>query len=183
VRFIERKEFLYDPELFKREDTQTALSIQAEYVRRHSAVPLPKFFEVDRRSTKIDPRWHVPLDERTVFSRTLEIPAINTFEKPDWRLTAMGLRPMRKDKFWLSNKILQEFDYFPERGDLVYWNGYRYTIREAVIDPSAYWQQTNVWLGMQIECVIAPDGDARPVSNPGEAVPRELSETRLKPEV
>jgi hypothetical protein len=123
------------------------------------------------------------MDERTAFSRVLEIPCINVFERPDWRLTKLGLVPLRKDKFWLANLTLQEFDYFPERGDLVYWNGYRYTIRDVVLEPSAYWQQTGVWLGMQVECVIAPDGDARPNQNPGVAVPRERDETRAKPEV
>lgn len=183
MRFVERKEFLYDPVLFKREDTVTALKIQAEYVRRYSPVPFPKFFEVNRADSKFDTLWHVPLDDRTVFSRTLEIPAINMFERPDWRLTALGLVPTRKDKFWLSNLALQEFDYFPERGDNVSWNGYRYTIRDVVLDPSAYWQQTGVWLGLICECIIAPQGDARPVVDINTPTPREISETRLKPEV
>jgi hypothetical protein len=187
MRFTDRKEFTYDPALFKRSDTQTALGMQAEYVKAYSAQPYPKFFEVNRSDSKVDDLWHVPLDDRTVFSRILEIPAINMFEKPEWKLTKLGLVPARRDKFWLANTHLQPapvgFDYFPERGDLVYWNGYRYTIRDVTLDPTAYWQQTGVWLGLIVECVIAPQGDARPVSNSGEAVPRETSETRLKPEV
>lgn len=183
MKFTERKEFTYDPALFGRSDTQTALKMHAEYVRTFSAQPYPKFFEVSRKDSKIDTLWHVPLDDRTVFSRTLEIPAINTFERPDWRLTKLGLVPLRKDKFWMSNLALQEFDYFPERGDQVFWNGYRYTIRDVVLDPSAYWQQTGVWLGMVVECIIAPQGDARPILDVGDTVPREVSETRLLPEV
>jgi hypothetical protein len=183
MKFTDRRDFFYDPALFKRSDTQTALKMHAEYVKRYSAQPYPRFFEVNRSGSKFDDLWHVPLDDRTVFTRTLDLPALNVFEKPDWRLTQLGLVPLRKDKFWLSNLALQEFDYFPERGDLVYYNGYRYTIRDAVLDPSAYWQQTGVWLGMVCACVIAPQGDARPTVNLGEAAPREISETRLKPEV
>lgn len=183
MKFTERKEFHYDPALFKRSDTQTALKMQAEYVKAYSAHPYPKFFEVSRKDSKIDHLWHVSLDDRTVFSRTIEIPAINMFERPDWRLTRIGLVPFRKDKFWLANLTLQEFDYFPERGDMVYWNGYRYTIRDVVLDPSAYWHQTGVWLGMICECVIAPQGDARPIVDVGNTVPREVSETRINPEV
>lgn len=183
MRFLERKEFLYDPTLFRRSDSQTALRMHAEYVRSYSPQPYPKFFEVSRKDSKIDHLWHVPLDDRTVFSRTLEIPAINMFERPDWRLTKVGITPLRKDKFWLSNLALQEFDYFPERGDQVFWNGYRYTIRDVVLDPSAYWHQTGVWLGLVCECIIAPQGDARPVLDVNNPVPREIGETREKPEV
>jgi hypothetical protein len=183
VKFVERKEFTYDPALFRRADTQTALKMHAEYVRAHSPNPYPKFFEVSRKDCQIDTLWHVPLDDRTVFSRILELPAINVFERPDWRLTKIGLVPTRKDKFWLSNLALQEFDYFPERGDQVFWNGYRYTILQAVLDPTAYWQQTGVWLGLVCECVLAPQGDARPILDVSVPVPREILETRVKPEV
>jgi hypothetical protein len=183
MRFQERKEFQYDPVLFRKSDTGTALRMHAEYVKQFSAQPYPKFFEINRADCKYDDLWHVPLDDRTVFSRVLELPAINVFERPDWRLTTLGLVPLRKDKFWLSNLALQEFDYFPERGDMVYYNGYRYTIRDVVLDPSAYWQQTGVWLGLVVECIIAPQGDARPIVDVGNVVPREVSETRLKPEV
>jgi len=64
-------------------------------------------------------------------------------------------------------------DYFPLRGDLIYYNGYRLMIINPVLDPSTYWLQTNVWLGMTCEAVIAPDGDARPVTNVGVTVPAE----------
>ena len=182
MKFEERKEFTYDPALFRRSDTQTALKIHYEYVRRFSPHPFPKFFEVDRKNVKIDDLWHFPLDDRTVFSRVLEIPALNQFQKPDWRLTKLGLIPLRKDTFWLANLGLQEFDYFPENGDQVFWNGYRYTIRQVVLDPKAYWQQTGVWLGMVVECIIAPQGDAKPIVDVSVAVPAELPRPQLKPE-
>lgn len=180
MRFVDRKEYIYDSELFRRSDTQTALKIQAEYVKRHSAVPPPRFFEINRKDQSYDDLWHQPVDARMKFDRQLDIPAINTFLKPDWRVTRLGLVPQRRDNFWLSNLHLQEYDYFPNRGDLVSWNGYRYIILNASIDPTAYWQQTNVWLGMMVECVVAIQGDSRPVINSGEAVPAELYDTKAK---
>jgi hypothetical protein len=114
------------------------------------------------------------------FGRELEIPAINTFQKPDWRLTRLGIVPQRRDNFWIANTHLQDFDYFPMRGDMVYWNGYRYIIINVVIDPQAYWHQTNVWLGLVVECVVAIQGDSRPVLNHGVAVPAELGDTKAK---
>lgn len=182
MKFTERKEWLYDPALFKRFDTQTALKIHAEYVRRHSGVPAPKFFEVDQSSAKYDELWHFPLDNRTVFRRTMDIPAIVQIERPDWRLTKVGLVPKQKTKFWLGNLILQEFDYFPTRGDMIYYNGYRQMIINAVLDPNAYWQQTNVWLGMVVEAVIPAEGDARPVLDASKPAPSEIKQTRPLPE-
>lgn len=176
MRFDDRKEFLYDPAVFKRADTRTALQIHEEYVRRHSANPPPHFFEVDRQQGNIDQLWHMPLTDRTLFSRELEMPAINIFEKPLWKLTRFGIVPKRSDTFWLANNILQKLDYFPMRGDLVYWNGYRYMIENTIISPDAYWHQTNVWLGMVCGCIIPPDGDARPLVNPSEAAPAEAGQ-------
>jgi hypothetical protein len=176
VRFDDRKEFIYDAEIFKRYDTKTALQIHDEYVRRYSAKPPPKFLEIDRRASGIDPLWHAPIGDRTPVARDLEIPAINTFSKPDWRLTKIGVTPKRDDKFWLSNNGLQEANYFPMRGDLVVWNGYRYMIEKVTIDPAAYWQQTNVWLGLVVECVIPPEGDSRPAVNSALVTPAEVLE-------
>lgn len=173
MKFDERKEWFYDPAVFKRYDTQTALKIHSEYVRRHSGVPAPKFFEVDTSAGIVDDLWHFPLDNRTVFKRTFDMPAIVQFEKPDWRLTKVGLVPQQKYIYWLGNLILQEFDYFPTRGDFVYYNGYRQQIVNVVLKPEAYWQQTNVWLGMVVEAIIPAQGDARPVLNPGVAAPAE----------
>jgi hypothetical protein len=193
VRYSERKEFLFDSEVFKRSDTQTALQIQAEYVRAASPNPYPKFFEVDRSSGKVDDLWHMPLTERTTFARTLDVPAIAGFQKPDWRLTKLGIKPIQQFTFWLANLHLHPFDeaanqeeattgkkplrldYFPLRGDLIYYIGYRLMIINVVLDPKAYWAQTNVWLGLICEACIVPDGDARPIPNQGEAAPAELS--------
>lgn len=176
MKFNDRKEFLYDAEVFKRFDTKTALQIQEEYVRRHSANPAPKFYEVDRRQNNIDTLWHMPLTDRTLFSREISMPAINIFEKPIWKLTRIGIVPKRSDKFWLANNVLQTLDYFPLRGDQVYWNGYRYMIENVIISPEAYWHQTNVWLGLIVDCIIPPDGDARPLVNAGEAAPSEAGQ-------
>ena len=179
MRFNYRKEWLYDPAVFKRYDTQTALLIQAEYVRKHSPIPPPRFMEVDRNNSQIDTLWHVPLTERTGISRQLDIPAINYFDKPQWTLTAQGLVPKRNDKFWLANNILNEdsIDYFPEKGDMVFWNGYRYAIINVVLPPEAYWQQTNVWLGLYVECAIVPEGDAKPLVDISKVHPVEMSTT------
>ncbi len=177
--FNDRKDFLYDSEIFKRSDVVTALKIHAEFVTKHSPIPAPKFFEVDRTKNKIDSLWHMPLSDRTQFRRELLIPCINQFDKPDWRLTKLGIIPARRDKFWMANNILREMDYFPERGDLVYFNGYRYMIEKVVLDPSSYWHQTNVWLGLVCECIVPPEGDSRPVLNVGERAPSEKSSTKL----
>lgn len=171
--FNDRKEFLYDPDVFKRVDTKTALQIHEEYTRKHSARPVPRFFEVDRRSTLIDELWHIPLTDRTTFSRQLEIPCIHMFEKPLWKLTRIGTVPLRHDNFMLSNNVLQAADYFPMRGDQIYWQGYRYMIEQIIMPPDAYWQQTNVWMGLVIHCIVPPDGDARPIADTTKPAPSE----------
>jgi len=165
MRFNARKQYYYDPALFARNDVKTALRIQAEYVRKHAPIPPPHFFEIDRSDQEIDHLWHVPKSDRSHFSRELNVPAINMFEKPDWRLTKLGIIPQRRDKFWLANLILQEpaIDYFPMRGDMVFWSGYRYMIINVALPPEAYWQQTGVWLGLTVECIIVPEGDAKPL--------------------
>jgi len=173
MKFNDRKDFLYDPTLFSRADTQTALKINAEYIRKFAPNPRPKFFEINKTSVEIDKLWHVPTGQRTPISREIEVPCLNMFERPDWRLMKVGLVPVRKDKFLCSNLILQELDYFPSRGDLVAWNGYRYAIINVVLDPTAYWHQTNVWMGLYVECSIAPEGDASPVTNVMATVPAE----------
>jgi hypothetical protein len=186
MRFTERKEFVYDPEVFRLRDTQVALSMYAEWVRVTSPRPYPKFFETDRDTTKIDDLWHVPLTERTTFSRTLDIPAIASFEKPDWRLTKLGITPLQRFKFTLAALHLHPLDesakkeknpirlnYFPLRGDMIYYMGYRLMIINVVLEPAAYWQQTNVWMGLVCEASIAPDGDAKPIPNLGVTAPAE----------
>lgn len=196
VHFTDRKEFIYDSEIFvRRKDLITALQIHAEYVRVSSPIPYPKFFEVDRSITKMDPLWHMPLTERTVFSRTLDVPAIVQFEKPDWRLTKLGLKPVQHFKFWLSNLHLHPLDevtknvpkalcldYFPQRGDQIYYIGYRLMIINVVLEPGAYFGQTNVWLGLICEASIVPDGDARPIPNQGVAAPAETGAAPAPPD-
>ena len=183
MKFTERREWLYDPQVFGRADTQRALRIHREATVKHSAKPPPRFLEVDRRTSKYDQLWHVPLDDRTQFSRILDIPAINTFERPNWKLTKIGIVPQRRDKFTMSNLLLQEANYFPVRGDLVFWNGYRYMIVDVNIDPKGYWQQTNVWMGLVVDCIIPAEGDARPLINVGVAAVAEVAQSSPLPQV
>lgn len=175
MRFEERKEFHYDPEVFRASDTSTALRIYKEYIVRHSPKVKPKFFEVDRKNTLVDPLWHMPKADRTQYSREIEMPCVVIFEKPDWRLTKLGIIPQRRDTFLLSNLVLQELDYFPLRGDGVYYNGYRYMILNVEIPNDAYWQQTNIWMGLSCTGIIPPDGDALPLKNLGQLNPAEKS--------
>lgn len=180
--FNARRDFLYDPTIFGKGNVQTALKINRESTVKFSPQPYPKFFEVNRSVGNIDSLWHFPLSDRTRFNREIDMPCIVSFGRPDWRLTKLGLRPQRQDKFTLSHLVMKALDYFPERGDFVYFNGYRYEIVNIVIEPQAYLGQTNVWTGLVAECVIPPDGDARPVVNPGRAVPSELRQTSPLPE-
>ena len=67
---------------------------------------------------------------------------------------------------------------------MLYFNGYRHMIINVIIDPQAMWQMTNVWLALLCETTIPAEGDARPVLDPGNAVPRELTpQTRTEPYV
>lgn len=183
MKFLERKEILYDPEIFKaRPDTTTALRIHSEYIRRHSPKPFPVFLEVDRSSSKFDDLWHYPLNDRTVFSREISMPAIINLERPDWRLTKVGIVPQQKMKVWVGNLLLQEAEWFPLRGDLVVYNGYRHLIVNVVLEPTAYWHQTNVWLGLVLETTIPPEGDARPNPFVTATVPSERRQTKALPE-
>jgi hypothetical protein len=183
MRFLERKDFTYDAAFASAGDSAVALKIHAEYTRKFAPKPPPKFFEVNRDLAVVDTLWHVPLDDRTKFARVIELPCINAFEKPDWRLTALGTRPFRKDKFTVSNLILQEYDYFPVRGDFVFYNGYRLQIINVVLEPQGYWGQTNVWLGLVVETTIAPQGDARPMPDVSIAAPSEIRQNRPLPEI
>jgi len=186
MRYTERKEFLYDTEVFKLRDTQIALTMYAEWVRISSPKPRPKFFEVNRDITKIDTLWHMPLTDRTTFTRELDVPVIAKFEKPNWKMTKLGIKPVQQFNFIIANLHLQpsglpsiaekevvRLDYFPLRGDMIYYLGYRLMITNVVLAPEAYWGQTNVWMGLICEATIAPDGDARPLTNLGETAPAE----------
>jgi hypothetical protein len=160
VRYQERKEFAYDPQLNALADVRVALALFDEYCTRYSARPLPRAFEVERSPGAIDPLWHVPVGPLTTFSREFDLPAINQFQKPDWRLTKLGIVHQRRDTFWVSNLALQRLDYFPLRGDMVHWSGYTYVVLNVVVPPEAYWGQTGVWTGLTLECVVPADGDA-----------------------
>lgn len=176
MRFTERKEWNYDPDIFNAADTRTALKINAEYTRRHSPNrPLPMFLEVDRAGQRYDELWHMPVSERTVFSRELTMPVILKQERPDWRLTKVGIVPQQKQKVYMSNLLLQEVDWFPVRGDFMVHNGYRHMIINVVMEPEAYWQQTNVWMYLLCETIIPADGDARPLFTGATPVPSERS--------
>jgi hypothetical protein len=164
MRYSERPEFPYDTEVFKLKDTQTALRIYAEMTKKHSARPTPRFLEVNRDIADLDPLWHTTADGKEKIKRQLDIPAINIFPngKNEWMMTPQGMLPQRRDDFILSHKALIEFDYFPVQGDYVLWNGYTYMLKTVVIPGEAYWHQTNVWLGLQVKCIIPAVGDGMP---------------------
>jgi len=172
MRFLERRDFTYDPNLFRLADTQTALKIYAEWIQRYTPQPQPVFFEVDRSVARIDPLWHMPLTDRTQFSRELKLPTVNIGkEKKQWTLDPKTnvLTPKQRDVFLLAHNHLEKFDYWPLKGDFIYYNGYRFLIVEVEIPREAYWQQTNVWMGLNCHSEIALEGDAKPMVNPGVA--------------
>jgi hypothetical protein len=175
VRFNERKDFLTDPDLIGQEDVAMHLGVYQEYCERCSPRPAPKFFEVDR-SQRFDQLWHTPID-RLKFSREIEIPCLSSFDRPKWMKTRKGVTPQRFDRFIIAHETLREKDYFPMRGDQVYWNGYRYTVLNVVLEPNAYLGQTNQWMGLVVEAVIPPEGDMLPAVNPGKRLPSEVSTT------
>jgi len=182
MKYTERRDFNYDMALAGRGDVVTAMRIHSDYVQKMSPIPPPKFMEVDRNSSHFDPLWHMPLDSRTHFSREIEIKCIVTAERPDWRLTKIGITPQQKRKFTLDNLLLQQADYFPQRGDLIFYDGFRNLILNVVLEPNGYWNQTNVWLGLVCETIIPVDGDARPLTNVGELVPAEKTNSHPLPE-
>jgi hypothetical protein len=126
VLFTEQHDFVYDPTVFSRADTQTALKIHREYIHRHGpqkdGVPAPKFFEVDRAPGQYDTLWHEPVAATLQFTARspISVPAINQFQKPEWKVTRVGIVPGRRDNFWVANLDLQELNYFPRRGDVVF---------------------------------------------------------------
>jgi hypothetical protein len=163
MKFNERREHHYDAAVFKRYDTQTALKIHAEYVQKGSAIPAPEFREVDRSEAQMDPLYHCPVEDRTQFIRAFRMPCLFYQDKPLWVPGKNGyIRVAQPSKFWCANLILQGHDYFPMRGDIVYHAGSRWFIEKVEIDPSAIWQQTNVWLGLVCYANILIEGDARP---------------------
>lgn len=176
MNYSDRINYVYDPRLNTLADTATALAIHDEYVRSYSARPFPKFFEVRRDQGTIDPLWHFEITPHMVFSRTLEIPAIRTTERPKLVNGRQGLTYVRSDSFWVSNLGLIKANYFPTPGDLVWWNGYRYQIIEPIIPPESEWGQTGVWLGLVCRSMLVPYGDAilGPDPSLGQPTPVEL---------
>jgi hypothetical protein len=181
VKFTDRPDFIYDPAMTGLQDTIVALRTHDEYVRQHSARPAPLFLEVDRTAGQYDTLWHMPTTERTQYSRQIRCPAINTFERPQWNLTQVGMIPQRRDKFWLSNLGLQRVNWFPNRGDFVVWNGYRYALVDVVVPPETYWGQTGVWLGLYVLAIVVPEGDVRPLDNVAIVVDPEMSPNLVPP--
>lgn len=184
MKFTERKQWSYDPAIATLAETKKALEIHAEYIKAHAPKPpnpVPTFFEVDRRSSKVDQLWHMPLDERTVFSREIAIPVLIFKERPDWRLTKVGLTPQQKHKVWMANLHLEQQDWFPNRGDMMFYDGYRHMIMNVVLEPNGYWGQTNVWLGLICETIIPADGDARPLIDWSVTVPAERIQSNAQP--
>lgn len=169
-------QYTSDPAVFKRQDVNIALRIAREYITKHGAQSRwPLFFEVDREQA-LDPILHVPLAKRTLFTARspMQIPAIDQFVKPDWRLGPIARTTNRRDNFTVDRLTLEELDYFPSGGDQIFWNGYRYTILNAVPPESAFWQQTGVWTSMICEAVIAPEGDAAPLADLSQPLPSEI---------
>lgn len=183
MKFSERREFHYDSEVFKKCDVQTALKIHAEFVRKSSPNPAPRFFEVARDAASIDPLWHTPVGARTTFTRDVPVPSIVQFDKLDWRVTLLGRQPRQTARVWMANLILQELDYFPTPGDLVYWSGYRLGIVSLEFEPNSYWGQTGVWLGIIAKLAIVPEGDASPIINPAVPAPAEVASSRARPKI
>lgn len=162
MKYTERLEFTYDPQIGTIGDTATALAVADEYVSRCSPNPYPTFFEVDRSIApeNVDPMWGTPRGPRTLFSRTLQIPAINMFGTQTFRVWWNRVTT-RGDRFWIANLALQRADYFPVQGDMVFWNGYRITIVNVSIPGESYWGQTGVWTGLVVDCFLPPYGDAK----------------------
>lgn len=173
MKYTERKEFVYDPKLGDLRDTRVALALADEYCRKFGSNPTPRFFEVDRSVGTIDELWHMPKAIRTKFLRELDIYAINQFQKPDWRLSKLGITYQRRDVFWMSNLSLAKADYFPLRGDQVYWSGYRYIIIDVGVNPEAYWGQTGVWTSLIVTCIVPAAGDAIPAFPQSKLAPAE----------
>lgn len=173
MRFTDRRDFLYDSNVWRRSDTQTALLIHDEAVRAHSGRPTPRFMELDRTEASVDQLWGTPVKERVQITRQLDIPAIVLQGNKTWSLSKMGREVKQETRFWVSNLSLQKVDYFPLPGDLVYWAGYRWNIVLFDIDPKSVWGQTNVWLGLIIAAQIVPEGDARVGIDPAKVLPAE----------
>ena len=96
MKFTDQKQFLYDSDIFKRHDTQIALRIHDEYVRKMAGrtqpdnKPATVFLEVSRAPADVDQLWHSPAERRTRISRELPIPAIVRFDKATFIAHRLG---------------------------------------------------------------------------------------------
>ena len=179
MKFTDRKDFLYDAELFRRADTKTALAIYAEWVLKYSPVPNPSVLEVDRSTAHIDPVWHVPLEARTPISRTLPLPMIVRSSRNKWVIESMTkyVSPKRTNQITFAHNHLEKFDYFPQRGDMIVYSGYRNIIVEVEVPLETFWHQTNVWLGLICHTEVAIEGDVRPLLDPSKVAGPEVSQS------
>ncbi len=174
MRYTERREFLYDPKLFGRGDVAMALRLHDEYVTRHAARPAPRCLEADRSPAQVDQLWHQPVNGTTQFLRELEIPCLVLHDKKVWNPeTKTAQAVSQRMRFWFSNLALQRADYFPLPGDIVIWGGYRHEIVAPEFEPSCFWQQTNVWLGIVYSATLATAGDNKPALNAQRTAPAE----------
>jgi hypothetical protein len=133
MKFTDRKDFVYDSEVFKRLDVQTALKIYAEYVKAHTPTPRPGVLEVDHSTNLIDPVWHVPLGDRTPILRKLEVPMIIRTSKQKWTFDR-GIRvlvPTRTNQMTMAHNHLAELNYWPQKGDFIIYSGYRNIVIEV----------------------------------------------------
>ena len=182
MRYNDRRQFVYDPKLNALGDTRIALALHDEYISRYSPQPdKPVFFEVNRGASAVDPMWQAPVGHTILFHRELPLSAINRFQtqtfRPKLKFDSIPTDRVttRRDQFWISNLELQRNDYFPIRGDQVYWNGYRHQITLVIVPPESYWGQTGVWLGLVCECELLGTQQAKDISELQTAQPAELA--------
>jgi hypothetical protein len=178
MRFDDRREWTYDSDIFHRGDVQQALLFNAEYVKRCGPNPIPKVFEVARDDANTDHLWHSQISDVTQFSREVQIPCIFMQDKTQYVVEKNVLVNTQRAKVWYSHLHLKEFDYFPSRGDQIFWGGYRWMMLEVAIEPQAYWAQTSIWTNLYVNLVISPMGDWRPTKDQEKLSPAEKSTTK-----
>lgn len=175
MKFSERKEFVYDVKLLGDNEISMAMSVQREYIHSYSPIPSPVFCEVDRDEGSFDPLWHESKSGRVKYKREIPLKSLVTSEKANMRRSSTGIYYSQNNSYWVSALDLMESDYFPVQGDIIIFAGRRHIIINPVVDPTAYWAQTNVWLGMVCPTRVAITGDRRPVTNDSVLSPSELT--------
>lgn len=174
--YSERKNYLYDPVIADLPDAKRMLRLAMEFAEQSTARPMPNFLEVDRTSGSIDPYWHMSKTPYTTFRRAICLPSVRRTARPQLVNGPQGQAYIRRDDFWVPNLALQLQDYFPQNGDEVAWNGYRYQVIEAIIDPETEFGQTGLWMWIVCRCLIVPLGDAQfpPSRQLGGIIPAEV---------